>query len=301
MSIEKSNDPTLVEPEAATDTDHQAIMKMLKKIQTDTHDGFRALKSEFKQEVKNRVDQVSLEVKQLTARVAQCDNLRTEEIMALKKQISTLELANLAPSSTKPPTMGTEGKPMSQGQNLLRMAFDKQIDELKPYYGKKQENVEIWIKKIDKLAEIAKMPSEEIFVLAQLKLQGDAEKWWDNKKKEIDSWTTLKSKLIDTFGPLEFRHKYENKTFDDVDQLLKALIQYEENRLRPPYDEYNQTTNSGREGQPTIWNQQHFSEAVNQVASNHQRLPWNNKSTAIQQPINRAETNNNAQQLSHPN
>jgi hypothetical protein len=30
----------------------------------------------------------------------------------------------------------------------------------------------------------------------------------------------------------EFRSKYENKTFDDVDQFLKALIQHEENRLR---------------------------------------------------------------------
>ena len=99
----------------------------------------------------------------------------------------------------------------------------------------------------------------------------------------------------------EFRHKYENKTFDDVDQLLKALIQYEESRLRPSYDEYNQVTNSGRGGQPTIWNQQHFAEAVNQVASNHQRLPWNNKPPAMQLPINRTETNNNGQQPSYPN
>jgi hypothetical protein len=81
-----------------------------------------------------------------------------------------------------------------QSQNLLRMALDKQIDELKPYYGKKQENVDSWIKKIDKLAEIAKMPDEEVFMLAKLKLQGDADKCWDNKKKEIDSWITLKSK-----------------------------------------------------------------------------------------------------------
>ena len=108
------------------------------------------------------------------------------------------------------------------------MAFDKQIDELKPYYGKKQENVELWIKKIDKLADIAKMPDDEVFLLAQLKLQGDAEKWWDNKRKEVDSWRTLKSKLLATFGQLGKSNRLE----------LEALLHRRQQNLNEPAPKY---------------------------------------------------------------
>jgi hypothetical protein len=40
----------------------------------------------------------------------------------------------------------------------------------------------------------------------------------------------------------EFRSKYDNKTFDDVDQLLKALIQHEENRLRVSSEDQHDST-----------------------------------------------------------
>jgi hypothetical protein len=71
-----------------------------------------------------------------------------------------------------------------QNHNLLIVVLDKQTDELKPGFSEKQENVEIWTKKIDKLAEISRMPHDEVCMLAKVKLQGVAEK----------------CKLIDTFG-----------------------------------------------------------------------------------------------------
>jgi hypothetical protein len=246
--------------------------------------------------------------------------------------------------------------------HLLRIALDKQIDELKPYFGRKQENVESWIKKIDKVAEITRMSDDEIFTLAKLKLQGDAEKWWDNKRKEIDSWAALKKKLIDTFGSLEksnkleleallhhrqqqlnepatkywndmmsqcsaydenmlnqdriwrifkgalpeFRNRYENKTFDDVDQLLKALIQHEEKRLRFSCDEQegsSQIFTLGRGPRPgqNSWapNQQQFSDMANQPANYQQQPP--SRPTSMQQPNSRPYKNNGRWGLNHPN
>jgi hypothetical protein len=84
------------------------------------------------------------------------------------------------------------------------------------------------IKKIDRLAEIARMSDDEIFTLARLKLQRDAEKWWDNKKKEIDSWLSLKNKLIDTFGSLGKSNKLELETMlhHRQQQLSESATKY---------------------------------------------------------------------------
>jgi hypothetical protein len=187
-----------------------------------------------------------------------------------------------------------------------------------------------------------------------------AEKWWDNKKKEIGSWITLKSKLMDTFGPLrktnkleleallhrrqqnlnepatkywndmmshcstydenmstqdwvwrifngalpEFRDKCENKNFDDVDQLLKALIQHEESRLRTSYEEqehHGQNSNWTRGSNNAVWNHQQFSEAVNQAANNQQRPSWNNRSTNMQQSNSRPDASKDNQASKQPN
>lgn len=345
-----------------TTTDLQMVMQALQKMQMDADHGFQDLKKEFKEEVTHRVEQVSLKVEHLASRIEQCENHRTQEIKNIQDQIDAMKsIDSTIPLVThQSSTTGKVHKAIPQSQNLLRMALDKQIDELKPYYGKKQESVESWIKRLDKLAEISRMSDEEVFLLAQLKLQGDAEKWWDNKKREIDSWVSLKSKLMDTFGSLgksnrleleallhrrrqnlnepatkywndmmshcsaydenmstqdrvwricngalpEFRHKYENKIFDDVDQLLKVLIQHEEHRLRPSSEEqdyHGPNSSLARESQSTTWNHRQFSEAVNQVAGNQPRSSWNNKPTALQQPISRPDTSNNRQNSSHPN
>jgi hypothetical protein len=104
-----------------------------------------------------------------------------DQVDAIKVANSTTTVITDQPASngngrnTTPQVLESGSMAHMQSQNLLRMVLDKQIDELKPYYGKKQENVDLWIKKIDKLAEIARMPDEEIFMLAKLKLQGDAE------------------------------------------------------------------------------------------------------------------------------
>jgi hypothetical protein len=359
--------PTTMEHNSVTSTtsittDLQMVIHTLNKMQLDASNVFQ----ELKEELTNRVDQVGMKVEHLAARIVQGESHRAQEMKNIQEQIDSIKLANFTSllvtdqssasgnsHSTTPHAIRSGSISHMQSQNLLKMALDKQIDDLKPYFGKKQENVDSWIKKIDKLAEIARMPDEEIFMLAKLKLQGDAEKWWDNKKKEIDSWITLKSKLLDTFGSLgktnkleleallhrrqqnlnepatkywnemmshcsaydenmstqdrvwrifngalpEFRHKYENKVFDDVDQLLKALIQNEENRLRTFYEEqehHGQTSNAA-------WNQQQFSEAVNQVANNQQRPPWNSRPTNMQQSNSRPDGNNNHQTSKHPN
>ena len=106
----------------------------------------------------------------------------------------------------------------------------------------------------------------------------------------------------------EFRCKYENKVFDDVDQLLKALIQHEENRLRTSYEEQEhptQITNSARGcryGQDAAaWNQQQFSEAVSQVVDNQQRSSWNNRPPRMQQSNNRSGNKNDSGSSMHPN
>jgi Zn-finger domain-containing protein len=314
---------------ATVTSDLQMVMQMLQKMQVEANNGFQELKKEFREEFTSRVDQVNMRMEHLASRVEQGESHRAQDMKNIQEQIDALKLANSTTPLTTDESSATNKGRMKlqaiesgcmahiQSQNLLRMALDKQIDELKPYYGKKQENVDVWIKKIDKLAEIGRMPDEEIFMLARLKLQGDAEKWWDNKKKEIDSWITLKSKLVDTFGALgktnkleleallhrrqqnlnepatkywndmmshcsaydenmstqdrvwrvfngalpEFRYKYENKAFDDVDQLLKALIQHEENRLRTSYDEqehHDQTSNLARGSHNAVWNHHQF-------------------------------------------
>lgn len=377
---ESSNSVTESNPLASTETitsDLQIVMQMLQKMQFDTNNGLQELKKEFKEEFTSRFDHVNTEVEYLVSRVEQGESQRAQDMKNIQDQIDALKLVN-------PTTMLVADQSLSTGigcsttsqavefgaaghmqnHNLLRMALDKQIDELKPYFGKKQENVDLWIKKIDKLAEITKMSNDEVFTLAKIKLQGDAEKWWDNKKKEIDSWTALKSKLVDTFGPLgksnkleleallhrrqqnlnepatkywndmmshctaydenmsiqdrvwrifngalpEFRYKYENKVFDDVDQLLKALIQHEENRLRNFYEEQEHpaqistVARGSRHGNGNMaWNDQQFSEAVNQTVDNQRRPLWNSRSMNTQQFTNRSDNNIGRRNANHPN
>ena len=371
VQLSTSGEPTQQSPEPMTEhesttstpsitTDLQMVTQMLHKMQVDANNGFQELKKEFKGELTNIVDQVSMKVEHLASRIEQGENYRAQEMKNIQNQINAIKLANSTSLWVNDQSSATGSISNMQSQNLLKMALDKQIDELKPYFGKKQENVDSWIRKIDKLAEIARMPDEEIFMLAKLKLQGDAEKWWDNKKKEIDSWITLKCKLLDTFGSLgktnkleleallhrrqqnlsepatkywndmmshcsaydenmptqdrvwrifngalpEFRYKYENKVFDDVDQLLKALIQHEENRLRTSYEEqehHGQISNLARGSPNAAWNQQQFSEAVNQVANNQQRPPGNSRPLNMQQSNSRSDGNKNHQTSKHPN
>lgn len=369
-SVQQSSSSTM-------ESDLQMVMQMLHKMQVDSNNGFQELKKEIKEEFTSRLDHVSMEVEHLVSKIEQGESNHALEMKNIQDQIDAIKVANSTSTlvGDQSSSIGNHRNVISQtvefasgtqiqNHNLLRIALDKQIDEIKPYFGKKQENVETWIKKIDKLAEITKMPHDEVFMLAKLKLQGDAEKWWDNKKKEIDSWSALKSKLMDTFGSLgksnkleleallhrrqqnlnepatkywndmmchcsaydenmsiqdrvwrifngalpEFRCKYENKIFDDVDQLLKALIQHEENRLQTSYEEQEhpaQISNLARGyryGQDAAaWNQQQFSEAVSQVADNQQRSSWNSRPTRMQQSNSRSGNKNDSRSSMHPN
>lgn len=203
-------DPTFT-PETAT------IIQLLQKMQMDTDAGLQALKEDFHEQFTTRLGQMSAKVESLMLRMEQAESNRTQETNIIQEQPTVTTVLTSRSASTgdeitleaSEPTLATH----RQAYNMLRIAIDKQIDEIKPYFGKKMENVESWIKKIDKLAEIAEIPDEEVFTLAKLKLQGDAEKWWDNKKKEISSWTVLKSKLIDTFGPISKSSKLELEAF----------------------------------------------------------------------------------------
>ena len=214
-------------------TDLQMIMQMLQKMQAETNDRLQ----EMNEKLTDRLEQVE----QFIFGIKHSENHRIQEMNEMQSQLDAIKLANARTTSTVNQSSSTGSglniTPQAvesistihiQNHNLLRIALDKQIDELKPYFGKKQENVETWIKKIDKLAEITKMPHDEVFMLAKLKLQGDAEKWWDNKKREIDSWPALKSKLMDTFGSLGKSNKLE----------LEAILHRRQQNLNEPATKY---------------------------------------------------------------
>jgi hypothetical protein len=345
------------------------MMQMFQKSQVDTNKMHQELKEDF--------IKLTTEVKNLKSMIKQGESHSLQEMENMQDQIEVIKLANSALKSAAnqstsvvnnegATTQGVQFPTMihTQSYSLLRIALDKQIDEVKPYFGKKQENIDSWIRKIDKVAEIARMPDDEVFTLAKLKLQGDAEKWWDNKKKEIHSWATLKSKLADTFGALgksnkleleallhhrqqqfhepaakywndmmsncsaydenmstqdrvwrifkgalpEFRNKYENKTFDDVDQILKALIQHEENRLRVSSEDQQDSTqvsNLVRGPRPqqntSAPTHQQFSNMDNQPVNYQQQQQYNPRTTDIQQPNSRFRNNNGRWNSNHPN
>jgi hypothetical protein len=375
MKAETDASSSVILSTSTTNTDLQTIVKMLQTMEANANRGRQELK-ELNENVNSRFAQVGTKVEQLTSRIEQSEINQSQQMKSMQEQIDEVKLANTVvtsitnqSSSTATGGTTTQGSIFStdthsQGYSLLRIALDKQIDELKPYYGKKQENIESWIKKIDKLAEIAKLPDEEIFTLARIKLQGDAEKWWDNKKKEIDSWTMLRGKLIDTFGSLgksnkleleailhqrqqqlnepatkywndmmghcsnydenmstqdriwrivkgalpEFRNKYENKTFDDVDQLLKALIQHEENRLRFSNEEqerHTQISNLGcpiRLGQSTLAPvHQQFYDTTSQSGNYQQRPAFNTRQPGQQQTNGWPQNNNGRWSSNYPN
>jgi hypothetical protein len=352
-----------------TNLDFQMMMQMFQKSQVDTNKMHQELKEDF--------IKLTTEVKNLKSMIKQGESHSLQEMENMQDQIEVIKLANSALKSAAnqstsvvnnegATTQGVQFPTMihTQSYSLLRIALDKQIDEVKPYFGKKQENIDSWIRKIDKVAEIARMPDDEVFTLAKLKLQGDAEKWWDNKKKEIHSWATLKSKLADTFGALgksnkleleallhhrqqqfhepaakywndmmsncsaydenmstqdrvwrifkgalpEFRNKYENKTFDDVDQILKALIQHEENRLRVSSEDQQDSTqvsNLVRGPRPqqntSAPTHQQFSNMDNQPVNYQQQQQYNPRTTDIQQPNSRFRNNNGRWNSNHPN
>lgn len=346
-------------------TDLQMIMQMLQKMQADANQGLQELKKEFKEDFTNRLAQVTTKVEHLASRIEEGESHYLQEVRNIQRQIDAMKLSPICDTEDTTPSEAMAPQIVhTKSYNLLRIALDKQIDELKPYFGKKQENIDSWTKKIDKLAEIAKMPDDEVFTLAKIKLQGDAERWLDNKKKEIDSWATLKSRLIDTFGSLgktnklelesllhhrqqqlsepatkywndmmsycstydenmstqdrvwrifkgalpEFRNKYENKTFDDVDQLLKAMIQQEECRLRVSYEEQERPTqiatlvNGPRFGHSAVAPaDQKYTDVHSRPANYQQRSFSDARHTDRQQTNSRSYNNNGRWNSNHPN
>jgi Retrotransposon gag protein len=374
VETKESQSPT---SSANANADLQITVQMLHEMQLDIRTGIQELRKELKDDSAGRLDHMNTRMEQLASRIEQAENLRREETTKIQAQIdqinatnSTIKLVDHQPPTTaKVETVMCQGSTATtdlrvQNYNLVGIAINKQIDELKPYFGKKQESIDSWIKKIDKLAEIARMPDDEIFTLARLKLQGDAEKWWDNKKKEIDSWPSLKSKLIDTFGSLgkankleleallhhrqqqlnepatkywndmmslcsaydenmssqdrvwrigkgalpEFRSKHENKIFDDVDLLLKALIQHEESRFRNGYEEHERPNQlASLDYGPQHWqnalptNQPQFSDRNHQSESHQPRAPSNHRAINSQSSNIRSGNNSARWNSNHPN
>ena len=343
-------------------------------MQLDYKEELQELSRELKEDLTSRIDRMNTKFEQLSSRIGQNENYRREEITKIQSQIeatkaTSVPVSHQIPMTTNAETVTCQGSGAASDTyirkyNLVGIAIDKQIDELKPYFGKKQENIDSWIKKIDKLAEIARMPDDEIFTVVRLKLQGDAEKWWENKKKEIDSWPLLKKKLIDTFGSFgksnkleleallhhrqqqlnepatkywndmmslcsaydenmstqdrvwrickgalpEFRNKHENKIFDDVDQLLKSLIQQEETRLRGSYGEDerpNQVSalsrGSHQEHDSSSTNQQQFPDRNHQPENYQQRASSNARPMDMHSSNSRSGNYNGRWNSNHPN
>ena len=351
--LPEKTDNQLLTPET------EMILQLLQQIQANTDAGLFALKEDMNLQLTSRLAQMNATVESLAQRFEPSESQRTRE----QNRVTTWRTSQPAQQVDGKTTATLEGvSPImathKQSYSLLRIAIDKQIEEIKPYCGKKMENVESWIKKIDNLAEIAGIPDDETFTLAKLKLQGDAEKWWDNKRKEITSWTALKNKLIDTFGPIsksskleleaflhrrqqnlhepatkywndmmshctayddkmstedrvwrivngalpEFRGKNENKTFKDEDQLLKALIQNEENRLRGTYEgsereaQISMVDRGSRSAQETVaYGRQQPRDVTNPQARVQQRPPPDSWQTR------RSYDGNGRWNPSHPN
>jgi hypothetical protein len=192
---------------ATITSDLQMVMQMLHKMQVDANNGAQ----EMKKELNSRIDQVNKEVEHLRAKIEQGESNHVREMKNIQDQVDASKVVNSTttvitdqPASngngrnTAPQVVESGSMAHMQSQNLLRMVLDKQIDELKPYYGKKQENVDVWIKKIDKLAEIARMPDEEIFMLAKLKLQGDGYDWTTWKDKQIGTGSASSSSTAES-------------------------------------------------------------------------------------------------------
>jgi hypothetical protein len=149
------------------------------------------------------------------------------------------------------------------------------------------------------LGKTNKLELEALLHRRQQNLNEPATKYWNDMMSHCSSYdenmsTQDRVRRIFNGALPEFRCKYENKVFDDVDQLLKALIQHEENRLRTSYEEqehHGQMSNLARGSHNAVWNHQQFSEAVNQVANNQQRPSWNIRQTNMQQSNSRLDGN----------
>jgi ABC-type molybdate transport system ATPase subunit len=141
------------------------------------------------QELKENFTKLTTEVKNLKIMSKQDESHSLQEMENMQDQIEVLKLVNSAVKSaanqstsvSNTEDVTTQGVQFptvihTQNYSLLRIALGKQIDEVKPYFGKKQENIDSRIRKIDKVVEFARIPDDEVFTLAKLKLQGDAEK-----------------------------------------------------------------------------------------------------------------------------
>ena len=142
---EDMSESTSPEPTVSAAMDLQMVMKILQKMQAEYSEGIK----EIKKEVRHSGEKVDSKLEDLAAKIIKCENHRTQDMKNLQDQINAIKLTNSSNSAATDQliSFGKGYMSTSSSQHLLRMALDKQIDELKPYYGKKQENVEQWIKK----------------------------------------------------------------------------------------------------------------------------------------------------------
>jgi len=95
------------------------------------------------------------------------------------------------------------------------------------YYGKKYENVEDWIREVERISSHAHWSMSLTLVNAVSRLRGSALNWNKVSGRQIDSWTEWKEKLIDRFkSKMSFSDfiKFQGKRILRKDELIVEYI-----------------------------------------------------------------------------
>lgn len=114
--------------------------------------------------------------------------------------------ADETPSQGQPsPATSVEGTSLQQSQLSLSTVSSAQavnllVSQIPEFASSKTENVQMWIKRIKKVAEIHSAPQRVIYLAASSKLVGPARKWFElGSGNMLESWIGFKDAINKRF------------------------------------------------------------------------------------------------------
>lgn len=128
-----------------------------------------------------------------------------------KKMMMTMNRGTTATPTPTGPNGSSEGMfppSLSNASNNRRMAEGHSssnavsvlASQISEYGGMENENVNMWIQRVDKIAEVHHASDDAILIAASSRLVKDARKWYDFQSgNTLESWVNLKDALARTF------------------------------------------------------------------------------------------------------
>ncbi|CAF4309227.1 unnamed protein product, partial [Didymodactylos carnosus] len=109
-----------------------------------------------------------------------------------------IKLEQAIPSSTT--ILNTKSvSTIDLSNNLLKTLMEHKVKQLPIFSGKDNENVTKWLNNITQIGKMVNCSDDELYVVAKLKLKGEAQTWYQKNQDKICDWKTFNQLLSHRF------------------------------------------------------------------------------------------------------